>query len=105
MKKIFLLSSVFFILQVNTQSCKQKNTGPAKELISDLQLKRGQVISCGPDGKQFGFAEFATPCNEQVKEDFNLAVKLLHSFEYDEAEKVFAKVIDKEPVVPWPIGE
>ena len=33
----------------------------------------------------------------QVKEEFNLAVELLHSFEYDEAEKVFAKIIDKEP--------
>lgn len=97
MKKIFLLSPVFFILHLNIQSCKQKNTGPTKELISDIQLKRGQVISCGPAGKQFGSAEFATACSEQVKEDFNLAVKLLHSFEYDEAEKAFAKVIDKEP--------
>jgi tetratricopeptide (TPR) repeat protein len=34
---------------------------------------------------------------EKAKKDFNLAVELLHSCEYDEAEKVFAKVIDESP--------
>lgn len=32
------------------------------------------------------------------KNDFNFAVELLHSFEYDEAEKAFAKVIDESPM-------
>jgi tetratricopeptide (TPR) repeat protein len=32
-----------------------------------------------------------------VQENFNLGVKLLHSFEYDEAEKVFATIIDQQP--------
>jgi tetratricopeptide (TPR) repeat protein len=36
-------------------------------------------------------------CSEKVKNDFNLAMELLHSFEYDDAEKVFAKVIDTAP--------
>lgn len=58
-------------------------------------LKRGEIISCGPADKQFGDVQFETSCKE--KELFNLAVKLLHSFEYDEAEKVFAEIIDKEP--------
>jgi hypothetical protein len=40
-----------------------------------------------------------------VKKDFNLAIALLHSFEYDEAEKVFAKSLMKSQNVPWPTGE
>lgn len=79
------------------QSCKQKNSGPSKELISQMQLKRGDVISCGTTAQQFGSVVFETSCNETINEDFNLGVKLLHSFEYDEAEKVFARIIDKEP--------
>ncbi len=35
--------------------------------------------------------------SQQVKNDFNTAVELLHSFEYDEAEKAFAKIIDESP--------
>ena len=34
---------------------------------------------------------------QEIKNDFNLAVALLHLFEYDEAEKVFAKIINIEP--------
>ncbi|MGG9962436.1 hypothetical protein [Ferruginibacter sp. SUN106] len=40
---------------------------------------------------------FETSCGENAKKDFDLAIALLHSFEYDEAEKVFAKVIDSYP--------
>ena len=36
-------------------------------------------------------------CDKRSKADFNLAIELLHSFEYDEAEKVFAKIIDENP--------
>ena len=32
-----------------------------------------------------------------LRNDFNIAIALLHSFEYDESEKMFAKVIDKAP--------
>jgi tetratricopeptide (TPR) repeat protein len=52
---------------------------------------------CGAADAQFGKVEFGLACNEQVKKDFNLATALLHSFEYSEAEKVFAKVIDQDP--------
>ncbi len=62
-----------------------------------MDLKRGEVIVCGPADQQFGSVEFQTSCTDKVKADFNLAIKLLHSFEYDEAEKVFAKIIDKQP--------
>ena len=41
---------------------------------------------------------------KKLKKDFNLAIELLHSFEYDESEKVFAKIIDETPDVLWLIG-
>lgn len=78
-------------------SCKNKSSVPSKEIISELQLKRGNVISCGAANEQFGIVDFDMTCAASTKKDFNLAVELLHSFEYDEAEKVFAKVIDESP--------
>lgn len=77
--------------------CKSGNTGPSKELISQIDLKRGEVISCGVSGKQFGSVDFDMTCDKKSKNDFNLAIELLHSFEYDESEKVFAKIIDETP--------
>jgi hypothetical protein len=95
---VTFLHGVFFILWSGMLlSCGGRTAGPPKEMITELDLKRGAVISCGPSGQQFGSVVFETSCNGKVKEDFNLALKLLHSFEYDEAEKVFAKVIDRQP--------
>ncbi len=87
-----LILSLYFLL-----SCTGKKSGPSKELIDQINLKRGIIISCGPPDKTFGSVDFEMTCNEKAKNDFNLAIELLHSFEYDEAEKVFAKVIDATP--------
>ena len=99
MKKIsvnlLLISLIAFILI--PISCKRKDTTPALGSIEAINLKRGDIISCGPPDKQFGLVEFETSCSKDSKKDFNLAIALLHSFEYDEAEKVFAKIIYKEP--------
>lgn len=46
---------------------------------------------------QFGTVEFETSCSDKTKKDFNLGMALLHSFEYDESEKVFAKIIEESP--------
>lgn len=88
-----LLCLPFFI----SVSCNWGNGLPTKEEISGIHLKRGEIILCGAPNKQFGQVEFITSCTGRVKEDFNLAIELLHSFEYDQAEKAFAKVIDEEP--------
>jgi len=77
-------------------SCKQKNT-VSKDTINEINLKRGNVALCGPADKQLGTVQFITSCSAQTQNDFNLGIALLHSFEYDEAEKVFAKIIDAEP--------
>ena len=89
---------LFCILSVAALiSCNGNNSVPSKELINQIDLKRGNVISCGSPDKQFGSVDFEMTCNEKAKKDFNLAIELLHSFEYDESEKVFAKVIDETP--------
>ena len=86
---------IFFVASLI--SCNGNNSAPSKELINQINLKRGNVISCGAPDKQFGSVDFEMTCNEKSKKDFNLAIELLHSFEYDESEKVFAKVIDETP--------
>jgi tetratricopeptide (TPR) repeat protein len=78
-------------------SCKNKTAGPSQAQINEIDLKRGEVISCGPGDLKLGTVAFELTGSEKIKPDFNLAIKLLHSFEYDEAEKMFAKVIDEEP--------
>jgi len=79
-----------------TASCHNGKDTANKEAITHLNLKRGEVISCGGADNQFGQLIFETSCDPQHQADFNLAVELLHSFEYDEAEKTFAKIIDAD---------
>lgn len=76
--------------------CQEKASAPDAAAIAAMKLKRGAVISCSPAEQTFGAVNFENTCSEKQKPDINLAVSLLHSFEYDEAEKVFAKVIDAE---------
>ena len=89
-----LLISAFLL----TQGCNEANNEfPSKKSITELSLKRGNVISCSPTSNGFGTVKFNMNCDEKSSTDFNLAIALLHSFEYDEAEKMFAKVIDASP--------
>jgi tetratricopeptide (TPR) repeat protein len=46
---------------------------------------------------RFGSVQFDTSCAATVKADFNNAVAILHSFEYDEAHEAFADVARKDP--------
>lgn len=88
---------IFFLLTIMLFACAGNKNNPSKESISQLNLKRGELISCGSPGKEFGTVDFEMSCDNNVKTDFNLAIELLHSFEYDESEKVFAKIIDEAP--------
>jgi len=78
-------------------SCNnQSKTGSS--LLNSLELKRGEIISCGPqEGEIFGTVSFRATVPPKLQHDFNVAVALLYSFEYDEAEKMFAKIIDSAP--------
>lgn len=78
-------------------ACKGKPTPTNVNALSALHLKTGEVVLCGSPGKELGRVGFLTSCSEKTKPDFNLAIALLHSFEYDDAEKVFARVIQNEP--------
>ncbi len=70
---------------------------PGSEAIDAMNLKKGKTILCGPADQQLGAVSFETSCSGKVKDEFNLGLALLHSFEYDEAEKVFAGIIGQEP--------
>jgi tetratricopeptide (TPR) repeat protein len=74
--------------------CKEKAPTPNPALAS-LDLLRGDILLCG--NPEFGNVSFALECNYEIRETFNLAISLLHSFEYAEAEKAFVKVIDTDP--------
>jgi len=65
--------------------------------LKSLDLTRGDIALCTTGKNQFGTVAFSLSCSEKVRENFNLATALLHSFEYTEAEKIFAKVIDVDP--------
>jgi hypothetical protein len=99
MNKLFqgLTIIVFGLFLLLIAACKGKSTAPSKEAINEMDLKRGNVVLCGPSDEQFGTVQFISSCSQKAKPDFDLAIALLHSFEYDEAEKVFAKVIEEEP--------
>src|SRR5436190_329501 len=97
MKKLKKNSGYFlFVLEIFL-SCKQKNDQPLAEDIKAINLKRGPVILCGPADKEVGDVAFAISGGEKAQKDFNFATALLHSFEYDEAEKVFAGIVEEEP--------
>ncbi len=85
------------LLALALLSCQDRAAGPSPTLIKDLQLKRGNVISCGPADQQLGSLTFALTGDAATQKEFITGLKLLHSFEYDEAEKVFARLIDREP--------
>ena len=97
MGKIFERANWIIFILLLAVSCKMKNKNISAEEINAINLKRGEIVICSPSDKQFGSITFNVSCSEKVKNDFNVAVALLHSFEYEEAEKVFAKIIDKEP--------
>jgi hypothetical protein len=74
-----------------------KNEERVKQELQSIDLIRGEITLCGSGADQFGSTSFSLSCSKGVMSDFNLAIALLHSFEYTEAEKVFADIIDQDP--------
>jgi hypothetical protein len=97
MKSLFKNTVLVCCILLLQLSCKLKNNPISAEEINSINLKKGEIVLCGPADKKFGTVAFDISCPEKVKSNFNLGMELLHSFEYDEAEKVFAKIIDEEP--------
>jgi hypothetical protein len=50
-----------------------------------------------PAPDRLGTVKFATSCTAAVQTTFNRAVALLHSFAYEDADKAFADVADRDP--------
>lgn len=93
--KLQLVLSGFIILLLVSCGAKAGKETTAK--IDTINLKRGELVLCGPPDQEFGTVAFETSATGKTKTDFDLGIALLHSFEYDEAEKVFAKIIDQQP--------
>jgi hypothetical protein len=97
MKRLHLLFPLFVIITL-VIACKAKVKSDAGEdPQKPIALKRGDIISCGPPSKEFGTVKFTSACKPSTQEDFNLGMAMLHSFEYDESEKAFARVLDADP--------
>jgi len=90
-------STIPAIAIVLMAACRNASPAPGTEMTDSLNLKTGTVISCGPENQQFGSVDFAIAGPKALSDAFNLGVKLLHSFEYDEAEKTFASIIRNHP--------
>ena len=88
--------SVALLLFVFCCQVKRDRDQLQRELQS-INLLRGDIALCGTEDARFGKVEFGLSCLKKVQANFDLATALLHSFEYAEAEKVFAKVIDEDP--------
>ncbi len=92
-----IILGIYCFTLVLVVSCRERSTIPSQAAITALSLKRGQIITCGAPDHKLGSVEFNTSCGSEAQASFNLALQLLHSFEYDEAEKAFAAAIDKNP--------
>ena len=93
--RLYKIPSVFVVFTLLlTLSCKKDKPKPFPELAS-LDLLRGELLLCSTE--EFGEVNFSLSCNYETRATFDLALSLLHSFEYDEAEKAFVKVIDTDP--------
>src|SRR5690349_22223449 len=91
--RIFLLVTALFVLTCS----ENRNQAQFEKELKSLDLNRGEITLCGSGTAEFGTVNFSLACSEKVKQDFNVATALLHSFEYAEAEKVFAKIMDNDP--------
>ena len=91
------LKITLFFLAIVLCACKDKSSKTNSALAS-IDFLRGDLLLCG--NGQFGELKFSLSCNYETREAFDLAVALLHSFQYTEAEKAFVKVIDTDPYCP-----
>ncbi len=91
-KKLIVIASA--ILFVSLFACKNKTSKPNPDLAT-IDFLRGELLLCGTES--FGEVNFSLSCSYETRETFDLAVSLLHSFEYAEAEKAFVQVLDTDP--------
>lgn len=93
-KSPFLTGVLFIYLIVSCYSCKNKTSTP-DPVFTNMDLLRGDPILCA--GSAFGDVKFSVSCAYDSRKTFDLAIALLHSFEYEEAQRAFVHVIDIDP--------
>jgi len=81
-------------LAFSISGCKNGRK-PKGDPLASVNVTRGELLLCGSG--EFGQVNNSLRCGDETSETFGLAMALLHSFEYTEAEKAFAKVIDINP--------
>ncbi len=95
--RFHIIRFVYVVLVLLTTSCIDQSS-KTKSSLATVDFLRGDLLLCG-DG-QFGELKFSLSCNYETRPTFDLAVALLHSFQYAEAEKAFVQVIDVDPDCP-----
>ncbi|MDQ4122205.1 MAG: hypothetical protein M3209_12265 [Acidobacteriota bacterium] len=86
MKRIFHFAAPFAAIFLATFLC----SAPVTKAQEAHQHQREH-------SEKLGRVNFSVSCNAQAQKQFNLAVAWLHSFEYEEAEKVFREVTAADP--------
>jgi hypothetical protein len=95
--KQFLQCAYYFAIAALFSCESKKDNDRFNSELQAISLVTGDIALCGAEDGRFGKVEFGLSCEEKVRANFNLATALLHSFEYAEAEKIFAKVINGDP--------
>jgi tetratricopeptide (TPR) repeat protein len=90
-----LIITVGLIAATLLTACREKPQPMLAKEINAINLKTGNVVLCGPDDKGVGKVSFIISGDDSTINHFNFGIALLHSFEYDEAEKVFAQIIHR----------
>lgn len=58
---------LLFLFLTVLQFCKNVTDAPSREVITQLHLKRGSIIACGPPDAQFGTVDFVMTCDSKKK--------------------------------------
>ncbi len=53
---------LLMLLLLALLSCRNKNPESSKAIIKEMNLKRREVITCGPPDQEFGRVAFETSC-------------------------------------------
>jgi hypothetical protein len=94
MKILTKIITYLILISLSLISCKNEEPLSRAELLN-IDFLRGDKILCS--GEKFGDVKFSLSCDVSVRKTFDLALSLLHSFQYSEAEKAFVKIIDVDP--------
>jgi hypothetical protein len=90
----YYFAAIVFLVFSSLSGCQNKSS-KVKPTLASIDLLRGDIVLC--NGNSFGEVNFSLSSKYFIRDTLNLAVSLLHSFEYPEAEKAFVKVLDADP--------